>query len=243
MDALSSLIDLGLKEKEARVYLALLRRGECPVGGVVEATGLKPRTAYDCLNSLVREGLAALSEKNGVKQYTASAPNALLASASEKLAKAETAVGELEKIRKSRPEPSIQVFKGAKGVRSVFADKLSVGKTIYWYAGSMQGGRVFVKDYYRIWNAKRVKLGIPIRMILIDKPEVKKFLAGEKLFEGRTIPEAQFSNVVWWLYGSKMAMVFWREEPLVILIEDDELATTYRNFFNLVWKTAGKKLT
>jgi sugar-specific transcriptional regulator TrmB len=231
-------MEMGLREKDAKIYLALLRLGESSVGAIANATGIRPRTVYDSLNSLVQGGLVGVSEKEGVKQYAAANPHALLSLSADRMAAAEAAVAELEEVRAKETEPLVRVFRGKGGIKSVFEDQLREGKTVYYYGGAMQGARIFVKDYYKIYDAKRLRRRIPVKMIFIDKPEVRDFISRQELFEGRSIPEQHFANVVWWLYGNKMAIVFWREEPLAILIEDEELARVYKNFFNIVWKTA-----
>ncbi len=79
-------------------------------------------------------------------------------------------------------------------------------------------------------------------MIFIDLPEVHDFIKNERFFEARSIPKERYSDSPWWLYGDKMAIVFWREEPLAIVIEDKELARTYRNFFDVAWKAAKPRI-
>ncbi len=230
------MIKLGFKEKEVIIYLSLIENGEASTSEISKNTGLNPRTVYDNINSLIKHGLISIIKEENTTRYSASNPDRLISIEEEKIKNAIELTNQLKKVEKNKKEPIIKIFKGINGIKTIFSDKLSEKKTIYWYGGSMQGALIYLKDYYKIWNSKRLKLKIPIKMIYVDKPETKAFVKAQKLFTGKNIPEENYTNVVWWLYGNKMILTFWRKDPLAIMIEDQELTKTYKNFFEILWK-------
>ncbi|MBI5635880.1 hypothetical protein HY993_02875 [Candidatus Micrarchaeota archaeon] len=241
MDELSGLIQLGLSEHQARTYLTLLRTGEASVNKIARESGIHPRSTYDCLDALVSKGLATYSEKEGTKMFCAYSLDSLMALVEEKKSVVEQLLPILEGQLRKNNVPLVRVFNGRNGMRAVWEDLLKVGQPIYFYGGAMQGFRIYLKEYTKRWNTRREKLGIPVKGIFVNKPEVFSAFKGFKLWQAKPLPEKLYSSVAWWLYGNKMALVFMQAEPLVILIESPDLANTYRNFFNLAWKTAGKK--
>jgi hypothetical protein len=45
-------------------------------------------------------------------------------------------------------------------------------------------------------------------------------------------------NVIW-IFGDCVANVVWLDEPVAFLVEDAHVAKAYRDYFALIWKTAG----
>ena len=236
---LHALARLGLSTPEAHVYAALTHLHHASADQLAKATSMHRRNVYDATAGLLKKGLVNAVFVDGKKQLATTGMARLEAWISENRTNAEAfLLHEEGRASEAAAEPRVQVFNGIEGVKAIWADKLREKKPIYWYAGAMQGARHYVKNYYPLWDAKRVKLGLPIKMIFIDVPGVKAFLKDEPLFEGRSIPPEMYSNAAWWLYGNKMAIVFWRDDPFGILIEDADLARTYLNFFNQAWKSA-----
>ncbi len=241
MDELSGLIKLGLGEKQAQTYLALLRLGEASANSVSKQSGIHPRSTYDSLDALIAKGLATFSEKKGVRVYCACSLDSLMGLVEEKKSVVEQLLPILETQLKQHEAPLVRIFKGADGMRAVFEDMLRERKAIFFYGGAMQGFRFYLKDYTKIWNKRREKLRMPVKFIFIDQPGVRNAFKGFNYFSAKPLPEKLYSSVAWWLYANKMVLVFWSHDPLAVMIENPDLAKTYRNFFNLVWKTAGKK--
>jgi hypothetical protein len=58
------------------------------------------------------------------------------------------------------------------------------------------------------------------------------------LAEVKFLPEKFIGVIATEIYGNKVGLFFWTEDPFVIMIESKELADSYRKFFNLLWETA-----
>jgi sugar-specific transcriptional regulator TrmB len=57
------LLQLGLSEKEAAVYLALLSLGKGTVTSITRKAGINRTTGYDILNALATKGIVSISGK------------------------------------------------------------------------------------------------------------------------------------------------------------------------------------
>ena len=42
------------------------------------------------------------------------------------------------------------------------------------------------------------------------------------------------------IYGNKVALIVWSENPFVVLIESKEIADSYRKKFEMLWKKCSK---
>src|SRR3989338_375353 len=118
-----ALKDFGLTEKEIKVYLALLRKGQITVNEIAVSTGLNRTSTYDILQNLVERGIASHVIKAGVKYFEAADPQTFLFALDEKREKLNSVIEELQTIRKTITEkPKVEMFEGKEGIKSMMDD-------------------------------------------------------------------------------------------------------------------------
>jgi len=42
------------------------------------------------------------------------------------------------------------------------------------------------------------------------------------------------------VYGDKVGITFWLKDPLVIMINDQQAAQSFHNYFKIIWKNSTK---
>lgn len=237
MDIEDSLRKLGLSDKEAAIYLLLLRFGHCPATEISKRTGINRRSVYDCLESLISIGLVNYAIVEKKKTFGANNLDSLSASIEEKKNTLESLKPELKKfLLRREAEPTIKVFSGRQSMKGVFESLLEDRQGIFIYGGAMTA-KDFLKYYYPQWTKKRERYGIQIKGIFIDSPEVRNYVKGLPLISCKFIPAEFLSPTnLWWLQGNRIYLVFFQENPVIISIESAGMAKTYRSSFNLLWK-------
>lgn len=237
MDIEESLKKIGLSGKEAAIYLLLLKSGQRSATEISKRTGINRRSVYDCLESLVSVGLANYTIVEKKKTFGANNLDSLSASLEEKKNAIESLKPELKKFLLMREaEPAIRIFSGKKSMKSVFEGLLENRQTIFIYGGAMSA-KDFLKYYYPQWTKRREKLGIQLKGIFMDLPEVKAYVKSLPRIAYKFIPAKFLSpTTIWWLQGNKIYLVFFQENPMIISIESAGMAKTYRSSFNLLWK-------
>ena len=92
---------------------------------------------------------------------------------------------------------------------------------------------IITEQYFK----KEEKLGIKERLLTSEKAG---FVYKKKSITYRYIPQEYFNPNPTIVYGEKVASIIW--EPLnVILIENKQLADSYKKHFELLWKMARNK--
>ena len=43
-----------------------------------------------------------------------------------------------------------------------------------------------------------------------------------------------------WIYGDKVAITVWSEQPIATVIRSRQVADSYKQFFRILWETAKK---
>ena len=117
-----ALINLGLNEKEAKAYLALLPLSNATAYMVATKSGLKKPTAHVILDSLVSKGFALKIPYDKKHCFIAKSPRECLALAKEKISTVEDALPKLLAIQKSNEEkPSISYYEGLDGIKQMYS--------------------------------------------------------------------------------------------------------------------------
>ena len=78
MESLYNLLEIGLTEGEAKVYLALSKLGSSTVGPVVKESGVAYSNIYDILNRLIEKGIVSFIVKSKTRYFQACSPSNLL---------------------------------------------------------------------------------------------------------------------------------------------------------------------
>ena len=191
--------EAGLTEGEAKVYLALLKKGESTTGPIIEESGVANSVIYRILDSLIEKGLASYILKDKTKYFRAAEPNKILEYLEEKKEKIESSKENIEKMipnllafALTKEETSVQVYEGFKGVQTCFGHYLLKLKKCEGY--NCWGVYPFQEDKYHMYwqrgHIERGKLGIFARM-LFNKgtdPEILRNRNSYKLCDSRYMP-------------------------------------------------------
>ncbi|MFH1257027.1 MAG: helix-turn-helix domain-containing protein [Candidatus Diapherotrites archaeon] len=236
MDLVKGLASLGLSANEANVYLTLVRSGASPVIRIARSTGINRRSVYDSLESLVSMGLVNYAVVEKKKLFQPTDLNSLSALMDERSRITELLKSELKKtLVRKQEEPLIEIFSGKNSMKGVFERLLESKETIHIYGGAMPA-KDFLEYYYLPWTNKRLKSGIKVKGIFVDSPKVKPFVKSLPLITYKFIEEEYLSPAFWWLQGNNIYLVFFQENPVVVSVKSRDLARTYLNSFNLLWK-------
>jgi len=241
---LSTLYSLGLTPREAEVYVCLVKTGECGMGNLIEQTGLRPQVAYDTVRRLVSKELAFLSDKKGKQYVTAASPTTLEEMSTRQLEKVKTLVPNLLLLGQEPKDAVVRIERGNEAVMSLRRrayEQLQPGDCYYIIGGS--GDRFYetigMQQYVNIENS-RAKRGVEKRLVTFDSQR-QGIIQGELGLELATYrflpfdyPTLTSTNV----YGNTVAEIIWSDVPLVILINGDEIAESYKNYFKTLWEMA-----
>jgi sugar-specific transcriptional regulator TrmB len=232
----------GLTQTEEKVYLALLSLGNSPAADVIKKIQLHRTTVYDVLERLISKGLVSYIIQNKIKSYSAANPSKFLdialeekKEAEEKQNLAKRIIEDINLIRQSTKTKSIaQIFVGSQGKKTIMQDIIDEGEDFIDFAG---GGR-FEDDlslYTKQWANQRVKKNIKAKLIF---PKGAKDVPIWKMNKIKFMEKEYQSPTATLVYGNKTAIFIHEEPELIILIESEQLAKSYKNYFNILWKIA-----
>ncbi len=222
----------GLSRGEIEVYLSLLKRGASLVSGIAKATGLHRTNIYDTLEKLRAKGLASHVVRENRKYFSAAPPERIVDYLREREDEVRAVVPELASYAKlPRSEAGVEVYQGREGMKTVLKDILDEGKD---YCVFEEEGHIerALPHFFPQFNARLDRAGVRVRAL------AKGPIAARRLMRLRTLPEFIAFPAATAVYGGKVAIFVWDEPYHAILIRSPQVADSYRNFFELLWRQA-----
>lgn len=236
------LVNAGLTFRESEAYLALLELKESLVSELSKKTKENRTHLYDTLNSLIKKGLASYVIKNGKKYFRPSSPEKIIDYLREKEKFIEEKLPELNKLYKPKIKaPVVEVFEGKEGIKTVLRDVLKENKE--WLClGSTGKSKEVIPFFLEQLHKQRVKQKLELKVIYNDDKfgkERGKEVEKQKYAEVKYMPKT--SPTTTYIYGEKIIIIVWEKEKLVaVMINDKDIADSYRSYFNGLWGI-GKK--
>lgn len=234
-----ALEQLGLTKNQSLVYISLLKLGSTTAQNIIKESGLHRSRVYDSLEKLEDLGLVSFVIKDFKKYFQATKPEKLLDYIDEKKEIINQILPELKKLEGTKKETiNAYVYKGKEGIKTIHSEMLKEGKDVYVLGAK---GMIFKELPYFIPNFEKERIKKKIKFTLIyDKKEIKDFEKGivkRRLFEGKSFTYGFESKSVVNIFGNKVAIVLWKDYPSAFMIDNKEIADSFRKWFNFIYKS------
>ncbi len=238
---------IGLTKGEIRVYLTLLKIGETTTGKIIEEAEISSGKIYEILDKLIRKGLAGYIVKDKTKYFTASSPNRILDFVRKKERELKEKEDDLKnelplllKLREgTKGSHETMLFRGLGGIRTAIFETLeSVGSKDEVLAMGLVSSK---GEKYNVlwegWHSLRVKRRIACRAIFSDKDNDYYGAFGKmKQTKVRVLEGVTPSAID--IIGDRVLIFTYGEEPSCLVINNPEVAKSFRVFFETMWKVA-----
>ena len=120
---------IGLGHNESKIYLTLLKLGPSMAGKIAKEANIDRSASYDSLKALLKKGLVSYSIEANRKKFAAANPEKLKNYLKEKEELVDSVLLNLKDMYKNTEEKSqVNMFKGLKGIKTVFDDILNSAK-------------------------------------------------------------------------------------------------------------------
>lgn len=237
----SVFLKIGFTPTETKVYLSLLSIGATTAGKLVSETGCHRKNLYDALNKLMQKGLVTCVVEGRVKFFQAKDPENLLRFIAEQkvqLALKENEVKkllpELQKKHSLQPaEIEAEIYRGENGIKTILKECLKYNEVLLIGAtGDVENRLPFFWPQY---NKQREKAKILWRLLLSNAARHKK-ITKSKFYSFKVLPKELSGPHVIYIYGNCIANVLWLEKPIAFVVKHSSLASSYKRYFEFLWK-------
>ena len=238
--------ELGLTQRESKVYLALLELGNTTTGPIIKKSEVPNSKIYEILESLQSKGLVSWIIKGKTKYFTASNPKQLLTLLKDKQRKIEEILPELEMRQKSsQTKKSVELFEGVKAIRSMLQgliQDIKKGEDWYGFSTGETSTNEEIEKFYEWWGSLKLNVGLKDHLLISNayKKEFETSITKEVADSLRKSKILKFSEVSFpgdtAIFRDYVMIFNWDGIPTATLITNESLAKEYKDFFLGIWK-------
>ncbi len=245
-DLVQRLENIGLTQKEARVYVALLPHRDIGSSKLIRMTGLHGQFVYDALAKLEDRGLAKHVVQNGRKKFSANAPSRILSLVEEKRFAAQTVIQQLQSKFAGAHEQNVEVFQGDGAFvahQMDLYDKQPENSSIDVIASSSERYEQIFRtegqwdEFLRLLKKRNIKVRY------IGEESQRPNLEGRTktdIWDYRILPGHATGLMNTDIWHDNVTLNIYGNPVLCITITGKEIAEGYRQFFETLWNIAKK---
>lgn len=235
---INTLKNLGLNEKQAKVYLACLELGSATVAELAEKSEIKRTSIYNFLEELIHRGFLSEIKQDGQILLIAEDPQILVKKAEEQLLDTKSAFPELMAMF-NRPgnKPKVYFYQGIAGLRKIYQETLKSKEPIYAFSDFEKMMPLMEKW---MWNyaAERARRGIAFISITKEGLWARKAEARSKEHKRqmKIVSGVNFDTEIN-IYENKVAILSFQQPYAGVIIEDVAIAQTLKSIWQMLWNT------
>lgn len=226
---------LGLDSKEAEVYLALLKLGKTTVEKIKKETKIERTHIYKILERLTDKNFVTSIIENKTNHFIANSPKDLLIELKRTEKELSLLLPKLEGLSKSKNEETkVKIYRGKDGMIKLGEELIQNPKDyiVFGEQGKLEEvlpiySEQFMKKIKEVKIKERVLVREGIKVITSKNSDIR-FLPKEFDFP---------TSIV--VFGNLTIIVVW-SEPIAISIENNEVSSSYKAYFEILWKIAKK---
>ncbi|MBU0545679.1 hypothetical protein KKA13_00280 [Patescibacteria group bacterium] len=242
--------NLGLNEKEIKVYIACLELGSGTIQKISTKSGVKRTSIYNFIDELKGRGLVSEMKQDGHTIFVAQDPSILRQRALDKEAEAKDYARKIEQALPALMsifnlpghKPKVYYFQGVDGLKQVYEDTISEGVAIYAFSDYERMSQAIGSNYLMDYSYRRATHNIIIHSIATVGPWTERTLSQIKnqRMEIRLLKNAQIDTEIN-IYANKVAFISFRRPYSAVLIDDRAISQTLKSVWKTVWDGLGTR--
>lgn len=240
---------LGFSDKEAKVYLASLELGPHPVQDIARKAGVNRATTYVMIEGLTQRGLMTSFERGKKRLFSAEPPDRLLSivrvkeqELREREREFSQVLPELRAILAASGErPRVRFFEGPEGLRAIREEILATDAKEMWLVTKAKlGASEFSTPEHEEYDRRLVAKGVVIYTLFTGNVASEE-LKSHPNWKFRKVPEDRFPfKGELSVFGNKLFTFTYGGKLVGAIIENTDIAETFRSTLRLAWEGAAR---
>jgi len=243
-----NLEEIGLNEKEAKIYLASLELGQSVVQDIAKKASVNRATTYFVIENLTKMGLISSFHKNKKQYFIAADPDRLIEIINQEKNELEKRAKDLKQLmpqlrsinNKKKDRPVVRYYEGKEGIVAMVDEFLNTKNITINMAYSVDNVyAVFSEEEQKKWREKRITKGIKTKVIYTNTKGKLGFEVPSSMH--RKVPLNKFPITCdISIYNDKVRLASLKDKLSGIIIEDKEIAKSLKAVLDLAWEAAEK---
>ncbi len=255
---IEKLLEIGFSDKEAKIYLELLKLGAQPASVLARRLNINRSSLYNILKKLEKKGVILAFLNKDMKYFSANDPNCLVAYLDRKSrtydyfkSKMLSAIPDLRLLKDSSiiiNDPIVRSFEGREGIKFIMNELTSIKKYFSAYISLDKWKKSPLGDFFFYKNFNILTSGEDLRAIVFFDGEDENFFETNTNWDLSKL-EILYTNTLFnndflcqndiYIYDGKVVILHVGEnEEYGVIIESTEIASMQKNIFEVVWDKA-----
>lgn len=247
------LIEAGMSEAEAKVYLMLLSKPSMSIQEITDAINIPRSTVSVAIDKLLSVGVISSFTYGKRKNFAIKSVDAIenyIADAEREIQARKAGLGQLiSSLRQSHflssgSSVELEVLRGEEAYKELYtrALKLKAGEEVLRINVESEKF-IFAREFFREYSQQKNKKKIKTRLLLPESALGKGVQERDKIgfretrFLPRNIynPDAAIS-----IWSDTVSLTVWDENLETVVVHSKQLVDIFRSIFELLWKNAKK---
>lgn len=233
------LLDVGLTNAEAKIYVCLLELGSTTVTNIAEKTKIHRTNVYDSLKKLVDKGVVSVMKQDNIAFYDACNPSVFISLLKEKESNFRKVLPNLLLLKKlADNDADYSLFKGVSSFIDSLHELLNYDADFFIFGMSeraikLLGARIFP------FVKTRIEKKIILKQIFSVK--LKKLLRSDDSFTfTKFLSVGEEYDVSCVVCGDEFIITDWSGDVNSLRIKNKLIASFFRDYFNTLWNSASE---
>lgn len=243
MDAklLQSLVDAGLPEKAAHIYLTLLGSKRSSIAELARASNIKRATCYEYIELLLSRGFLTRLPVGKRMYYSAVNPKKILTELKTRVARFEENMEALQEVQNAASQrPNVSFHEGKRELRAIYDDMFTTMGDTHSIFPPEAFFEHFNEEDYDKFDKAITSHALRSRDLFVKDRFVRKIQQireknGSDDKVDKILPEWFKSNVDVLIYSDKVALISLRDLSAIV-IENKDIADLFRSMHAGLWK-------
>jgi len=245
----NSFAEIGLTDTEGRIFGSLIENGPATGSAMAMRLGINKSVAYFVLEQLLQKELVFCIVINKKKQYHAIDSKLLKSKVGERKELFMKNLGSINAIleitQKKKNKATFSIFEGFDGMKIAFDDIILTMKDMpkeeYIVFAVDVPEKIFprFRRFIRKFHLSRSSQNITCKLLIASR--LRSTLGIDRKGEAHTsvrfVSSEHSMPVAANVYCNKVLLAVWTTPPVAFIIEDKDVADSFRALFNLLWKT------
>jgi predicted DNA-binding transcriptional regulator len=233
---------LGFSKNEAKVYIALIDLGPTSAVKVSNKAKVHRTNVYDALERLVKKGFVKYFTVGSTKMFEAADPVRIL----NEIKQREKEFGDLlpvlsAKYAATENKSVASIHRNVASIRSWLSRFLKLKQPLLVYGLPKITPELLGHSWLSHFHKERIREKIEMLHIYTGGAVGRiGFLNKMNYTEARSLPAEFDTPVSTQTCGDHVLIIHWQKDPLIIHIQDKNVADSYAKQFRFLWKIAKK---
>ena len=240
--------EIGLDNRDKRVYETLLAHPQSSLRSIAAETGINRGSVYESIKSLAEQGLVGTIEVGKQRRYSASDPTAIIELLKERQQQAheaeQVAAQYIQSLARNERETKdvssfATYYEDHEGIAAILRDVIATCKDTprhHYRVISTKRVRDFMYHNFRNFTQRRIAAGISVDVIAVGKGGTNDDLSERRWLEAT---RGEAPNCYTIIFGHKTAFISLDESNVLsgIVIDNAGVAQLQKELFDRLWQT------